>query len=91
MPTSRSSICAKHGLIAPERLHSRSKVTPFADRAVQGMPVMTLVRGQVVMRDGEIVGRPGSGRQVSVRMPPPAVRNADRTTRAITDPALFLR
>ena len=50
---------------------------------------MTLVRGKVVMRDGEIVASPGWGRQVTVRMPPPAVRNADRTMRAITDPANF--
>lgn len=80
---------AREGLIAPQRLHSRSKVTPFADRAVRGMPVMTLVRGRVVMRDGTIVAAPGWGRPVEVRMPPPEVRNAGRTTRAITDPACF--
>jgi dihydroorotase len=80
---------ARHGLISPERLHSRSKVTPFADREVQGMPVMTLVRGKVVMRDGEIVAAPGWGRQVSVKMPPPDVKNADRTMRAITDPTMY--
>lgn len=78
---------AKRGLIAPARLHSRSKVTPFADRAVQGVPVMTLVRGRVVMRDGEILASPGWGRQVSVQMPTPVVKNADRTTRAIADPS----
>lgn len=77
---------AKRGLITPARLHSRSKVTPFADRAVQGMPVMTLVRGRVVMRDGEIVVPPGWGKQVRVRMPPPTVRNAELTTQAIVDP-----
>ena len=41
------------------------------------------------MRGGEIVARPGWGRQVSVQMPPPMVKNADRTTRAITDPRLY--
>ena len=79
----------RHGLIAAERLHSRSKITPFADRAIQGLPVMTLVRGKVVMREGEIVASPGWGRQVETRMPPAQVRNADRTTRAITDPRSF--
>jgi len=74
---------ARTALIAPERLHSRSKVTPFADRAVQGVPVMTLVRGRVVMRDGDIVAPPGWGRQVVPQMPPPDVRNAARTMRAI--------
>ncbi|MFN8535410.1 MAG: amidohydrolase family protein [Dehalococcoidia bacterium] len=33
-----------------------------------GWPVMTIVRGKVVMRDGEIVGQPGYGRYV--RRPP---------------------
>ena len=75
----------RHGLISPERLHSRSRITPFADRAVQGMPVMTLVRGKIVMRGDKIVAEPGWGRLVRVQMPPPAVKNADRTTRAITD------
>ena len=79
----------RHGLISPERLHSRSKVTPFAYCAVQGLPVMTLVRGKVVMREGEIVAAPGWGRQVNVRMARPKVRNADRTMRAITDPSRF--
>jgi dihydroorotase len=79
----------RHGLISAERLQSRSKVTPFADRAVQGLPVMTLVRGKVVMRDGKIVVSPGWGRQVSVQMPPPTVKNADRTMRAITDPTMY--
>ncbi len=82
---------AKRGLITPQRLHSRSKVTPFADRAVQGLPVMTLVRGRVVMRDGEVIAPPGSGKPVQPRMPPPVVKNADRTMRAIIDPAHYAR
>ena len=28
---------------------------------IVGMPVMTVVRGTVVMRDGEVVGQPGYG------------------------------
>lgn len=31
---------------------------------VQGMPVMTFVRGRIVYRDGSVVGEPGWGRQV---------------------------
>ncbi len=30
----------------------------------KGWPVMTMVRGQIVMEDGEIVGQPGTGRYV---------------------------
>jgi dihydroorotase len=74
---------ARTAMVSPTRMQSRAKVTPFADRAVQGMPVMTLVRGRVVMNEGQIVAEPGWGRQVVPRMAPPDVRHADRTMRAI--------
>ncbi|MBI4280298.1 MAG: allantoinase AllB [Armatimonadetes bacterium] len=37
-----------------------------------GAPVMTLVRGTVVMRDGEVVGTPGTGRMVTPERVAPA-------------------
>jgi dihydroorotase len=40
--------------------------TPFAGMQVTGWPVATIVRGQVVMRDGEVVGAP-SGKLVIFR------------------------
>ncbi len=39
-------------------LHSKSKISPYDGWKVKGVPAMTLVRGQVVMRDGEPVGPP---------------------------------
>ncbi|HEY3249232.1 MAG TPA: dihydroorotase family protein [bacterium] len=48
----------KTGVIAADRLHSRSKVTPFHGWPVTGMPVYTIVRGGVVMEHGEIRGLP---------------------------------
>ncbi len=32
--------------------------TPFADREAKGWPVATILRGRVVMRDGELIGPP---------------------------------
>jgi dihydroorotase len=49
---------AKQGLLQSERLHSKTKVTPFDGWRVRGMPVYTVVRGKVVMKDGEIVMKP---------------------------------
>jgi dihydroorotase len=40
--------------------------TPFDGMAVTGWPVGTVIRGQQVMRDGEVVGTP-SGRLVRFR------------------------
>ena len=36
--------------------HSRAAWSPFAGRTLTGWPVMTIVRGHVVMRDGELSG-----------------------------------
>ena len=48
----------KHGDMA-----TRSGWTPFDGFEAQGWPVMTVVRGQIVMRDGEVVS-PGGGEPV---------------------------
>jgi dihydroorotase len=48
----------KEGMIRSERLHSKSKMTPFEGWKVKGLPIYTIIRGRVVMKDGEITGRP---------------------------------
>jgi dihydroorotase (multifunctional complex type) len=53
---------SRESVIRAEALHSKSKLTPFDGVKVKGLPVMTVVRGQVVMREGEITGSPGWGR-----------------------------
>ena len=48
----------KEGTIDQDQLHSKSKLTPFNGFRVKGMPVYTIVRGNVVMENGEIVSKP---------------------------------
>lgn len=48
----------KEGVIDKNALHSKSKVTPFHGFHVKGAPVYTVIRGQVVMKDGQIIGKP---------------------------------
>jgi dihydroorotase len=43
---------------------SKAKYTPFEGRKVKGLPVLTIVNGIPVMRDGEIIGKSGDGRIV---------------------------
>jgi dihydroorotase len=50
--------------IRPESFLSRAKYSPFENMHVQGLVHTTLVGGTVVFQDGEIVGKPGSGRIV---------------------------
>jgi allantoinase len=76
----------REGVISQGKLHSRSKITPWNSRYVQGYPLHTLVRGRFVMKDGELISASrGWGRSVKPiqQMPAPLVRNADKTTAAI--------
>jgi allantoinase len=77
---------AEAGEIHAERLHSRSRLTPYDGMKVRGLPHLTLVRGEVVAEHGKVVGRPGSGRAVIPKMPPPAPRNVATTMRAVLEP-----
>jgi dihydroorotase/allantoinase len=44
---------------------SKCKWTPFDGMKVKGAPVMTIVRGNVVMEDGVVCGEAGVGKPVS--------------------------
>jgi dihydroorotase-like cyclic amidohydrolase len=51
----------KEIVIDPARLYSKCGVTPYEGRRLKGMPVMTVLRGRVIMEDGEVSGEPGYG------------------------------
>jgi dihydroorotase len=55
---------AKTGVIRDDELHSKNHVTPFDGTQLKGMPVATVVRGTIVMRDGQLTAAPG-GRMIS--------------------------
>jgi dihydropyrimidinase len=42
-------------------LHHNADYTAFEGMKVNGYPVMTISRGEVVWRDGEVLGKPGRG------------------------------
>ena len=48
-------------IIRGETLHSKVHWTPFEGWEVVGLPIMTIVRGEVVYEEGEICGTPGWG------------------------------
>ncbi len=47
----------KQMTIDPNKLHSKNKPTPWGGWKVKGVPVYTIVRGNVQMQDGEPVGK----------------------------------
>ena len=48
--------------IDSSKFKSKAKFSPFDGREVEGKPVKTFVRGQLVMDEGEIVTKAGSGK-----------------------------
>ncbi len=48
----------KEGVIDRAQLHGRNNQNPYEGRRTRGAAVATVVHGQVVMRDGELVGEP---------------------------------
>ena len=50
----------KHKIDA-SKFHSKAKYSPFDHRIVEGKPIKTFVRGQLIMDYGEIVAKAGSG------------------------------
>jgi dihydroorotase len=60
--------------IRDEEVLSKIGWTPYAGRMVRGAVETTIVRGRVIYRDGQVVGRPGWGKQASPSGTP--MRNA---------------
>ncbi|MGG5822169.1 dihydroorotase [Falsiroseomonas sp. HW251] len=75
---------AQRKVIRGAELHSeRSRFTPFDGMETVGGPVATIVRGRVVMRDGQVLDAPGWGRMERPQMPKGEPRNPATTTKAI--------
>jgi len=70
--------------IDQERLHSKSKISSWHGRPVRGLPVCTMVRGRIVVRDGELLGEPGWGTYVTQTPPTASPRRILDTTPANT-------
>ena len=43
------------------RLHSRAGYDPFHGMTVTGVPVLTISRGEVIAREGQLLSEPGRG------------------------------
>lgn len=49
----------KEKMVTPEMFEGHSDYSLYEGWTMKGWPVMTILRGQVVMQDGKIVGKPG--------------------------------
>ena len=55
----------KEAVLEDKDVVSKCKWTPYRGRKIRGDIVLTMVRGKVVMRDGEVTGSPGWGKFVT--------------------------
>ena len=55
----------EHRVVDSSRTQTRSDFSPYEGWEVTGWPEVTISRGEVVYRDGEIVGKAGRGRRVA--------------------------
>jgi len=55
----------KERKLTGENVYTKVGWTPYEGRTVRGTPVMTIRRGEVIMRDGVVIGKPGSGKFVA--------------------------
>jgi dihydropyrimidinase len=59
--------------ISRDMLHDACDYTPYEGIEVTGWPVLTMVRGKVVVRDGKLVGEKGEGQYLARERPASAV------------------
>ncbi len=50
--------------ITEDRIYSKCGWSSYAGNTYTGFPVMTVVRGRVAMRDGEVLAGPGDGKVI---------------------------
>jgi dihydropyrimidinase len=63
-------------VIANEHLHHAVDFTPYEGTPVTGWPIITISRGEVVWRDGQVLGTPGRGEFLPCGIPEPAAKRA---------------
>lgn len=58
----------KKAKVSAKNLYTNADYSCYEGWEFQGWPILTMLRGKVVMEDGQIVGDPGFGRYVPARM-----------------------
>ena len=56
----------REDVIRKENMYTRSSANIFDGYRVKGLPILTAVRGEIIMQDGEVVGKAGYGKYVSM-------------------------
>ena len=57
----------KEKTLSNKRLYTKVGWSPYEGKKVKGVPIMTFVRGEPVMENGDVVAKPGNGKFISPR------------------------
>ena len=52
----KCSFC-QNNIITNSEQASKSAWTPYDGKKIKGMPIMTVIRGHIVMREGELINK----------------------------------
>ncbi len=50
--------------ITSEKIYSKTQLNPYHGRKLKGKVTQTILRGEVIMEEGEVIGKPGYGKFV---------------------------
>ena len=56
----------REDVLRKENMYTRSSANIFDGYRVKGLPILTAVRGEIIMQNGEVVGKAGYGKYVSM-------------------------
>jgi dihydroorotase len=79
---------SKKAILSEKKLQTISKISPWHARPVQGLPVHTMLRGKLIVKDGVLIEEAcGWGTSVKdiQKMPPAKPKNSDLFTQAILE------
>ena len=76
MPTSPSSTRRRRGKITAADLHE-TDYTPWEGHEIYAWPVMTMLRGKVMVENGQYLGKPGDGQYLKRKIPREFIAGAD--------------
>jgi len=79
---------SKKAILSEKKLQTISKISPWHARPVQGLPVHTMLRGKLIVKDGALIEETcGWGTSVKAiqKMPPAKIKNSHLFTQAILE------
>ena len=54
----------KKEILKEDNMYTKCGWNPYAGSKVEGIPMLTIVRGKVIMENGEVIGKPGFGKYI---------------------------